>query len=94
MSVPAETGFIKFKRWCPFKFENKTSAAKWQSISYRLIPLLTHLSFRRTIPLSPESIPPPPRQKRETFSPLLRCVSIYFSRNLSFLFLPRFYISR
>jgi hypothetical protein len=32
--VPAETGFIEFKGWCPFKFENKTSAAKWQSMSY------------------------------------------------------------
>jgi hypothetical protein len=31
MPVPAETGFIKFKVWCPFKFENKISAAKWQS---------------------------------------------------------------
>jgi hypothetical protein len=28
-----------------------TSAAKWQSKNYRLIPLLTHLSFHRTIPL-------------------------------------------
>jgi hypothetical protein len=34
MPVPAETGFIKFKGWCPFKFENKISAAKWQSMSY------------------------------------------------------------
>jgi hypothetical protein len=23
MPVPAETGFIEFKGWCPFKFENK-----------------------------------------------------------------------
>jgi hypothetical protein len=52
MPVPAETGFIEFKGRCPFKFENKTSAAKWQSKSYWLIPLVTHLSFRRTIPLS------------------------------------------
>jgi hypothetical protein len=34
MPVPAETGFIEFKRWCPFKFENKTLAAKWQLMSY------------------------------------------------------------
>jgi hypothetical protein len=34
MPVPAETGFIEFKGWCPFKFENKTSAAKWQSMTY------------------------------------------------------------
>jgi hypothetical protein len=34
MPVPAETGFIEFKEWCPFKFENKTSAVKWQSMSY------------------------------------------------------------
>jgi hypothetical protein len=34
MHVPAETGFIEFKGWCPFKFENKISAAKWQSMSY------------------------------------------------------------
>jgi hypothetical protein len=34
MPVPAETGFIKFKGWSLFKFENKTSAAKWQSMSY------------------------------------------------------------
>jgi hypothetical protein len=27
MPVPAETGFIEFKGWCPFEFENKTSAA-------------------------------------------------------------------
>jgi hypothetical protein len=33
MTLPAETGFIEFKGWCPFKFE-KTSAAKWQSKSY------------------------------------------------------------
>ncbi len=51
MPVPAETGFIEFKGWCPFKFENKTSAAKWQSMSYWLIPLLTHLTFHRTMPL-------------------------------------------
>jgi hypothetical protein len=31
MPEPAETGFIEFKG---FKFENKTSAAKWQSMSY------------------------------------------------------------
>jgi hypothetical protein len=30
----AFTCFIKFKGWCPFKFENKTSAAKWQSMTY------------------------------------------------------------
>ncbi len=30
----------------------KTSAAKWQSMSYWLIPLLTHLIFRRTILLN------------------------------------------
>jgi hypothetical protein len=30
----------------------KTSAAKWQSKSYRLIPLLTRLSFHRTVPLT------------------------------------------
>jgi hypothetical protein len=29
MPVPTETGFIEFKGWCPFKFENKISAAKW-----------------------------------------------------------------
>jgi hypothetical protein len=23
MPLPAETGFIKFKGWCPFKFEKK-----------------------------------------------------------------------
>jgi hypothetical protein len=23
MPLPDETGFIKFKRWCPFKFEEK-----------------------------------------------------------------------
>jgi hypothetical protein len=46
MPLPAETGFIKFNGWCPFKFEKKISAAKWQSKSYRLMPLLTHLSFR------------------------------------------------
>jgi hypothetical protein len=35
MPLPAETGFIEFKGyWCLFKFENKTSAAKWQSMSY------------------------------------------------------------
>jgi hypothetical protein len=34
MPVPAETGFIEFKGWCSFKIENKTSAAKWQSMSY------------------------------------------------------------
>jgi hypothetical protein len=34
MPVPAETGFIKFKGWYPLKFENKISAAKWQSMSY------------------------------------------------------------
>jgi hypothetical protein len=34
MPVPAETGFIEFKGWCPFKFENKTLAAKWQTMSY------------------------------------------------------------
>jgi hypothetical protein len=34
MHVPAETGFIEFKGWCPFKFENKISAAKCQSMSY------------------------------------------------------------
>jgi hypothetical protein len=34
MPGPAETGFIEFKGWCPFKFENKTSAAKWQSMNY------------------------------------------------------------
>jgi hypothetical protein len=51
MPFPAETGFIEFKGWCPFKFEEKKAAAKWQSKSYRLIPLLTHLSFRRTMPL-------------------------------------------
>ncbi len=51
MLAPAETGFIEFKGCCPCKFENKISAAKWQSMSYWLIPLLTHLSFRRTIPL-------------------------------------------
>jgi hypothetical protein len=56
MSVPPETGFIEFKGWCLFKFENKTSAAKWQSMSYRLTPLLTHLSFRRTIPLMLEKL--------------------------------------
>jgi hypothetical protein len=32
MPVPTEFGFIKFKGSCPFKFENKTSAAKWQFI--------------------------------------------------------------
>ncbi len=53
MPVPAETGFIELKGWCPFKFENKTSAAKWQSMSCWLKPpLLTHLSFRRTLPLN------------------------------------------
>ena len=36
MPVPAETGFIEFKGWCPFKFENKTLAAKWQSMSYMI----------------------------------------------------------
>ncbi len=50
MPLPAETGLVKFNGWCPFKWK-KTSAANWQSKSYRLIPLLTHLGFRRTIPL-------------------------------------------
>jgi hypothetical protein len=34
LPLPAETGFIKLKGWCPFKFENKTSAAEWLSMSY------------------------------------------------------------
>jgi hypothetical protein len=34
MLVPTETGFIEFKGWCPFEFENKKLAAKWQSMSY------------------------------------------------------------
>jgi hypothetical protein len=34
MPVPAETGFIEFKGWCLFKFENKTSAAESKSMSY------------------------------------------------------------
>jgi hypothetical protein len=34
MPLPSETGFIELKGSCPFKFENKTSAAKWQSMSY------------------------------------------------------------
>jgi hypothetical protein len=34
MPVPAETGFIEFKGLWPFKFENKISAANWQSMSY------------------------------------------------------------
>jgi hypothetical protein len=28
MPLPAKTGFIEFKGWCTFKFENKKSAAK------------------------------------------------------------------
>jgi hypothetical protein len=32
MLLPDETGFIELKGWCPFKFENKTSAAKWQPL--------------------------------------------------------------
>jgi hypothetical protein len=34
MPVPPKTGVIKFKGWCPFKFENKTLAAKRKLMSY------------------------------------------------------------
>jgi hypothetical protein len=34
MPVPAAIGFIEFKGWFPFKFENKSLAAKWQLMSY------------------------------------------------------------
>jgi hypothetical protein len=52
MPLPAETGLVKFKgRNLELKEFKKTSAAKWQSKSYQLIPLLTHLGFCRTVPL-------------------------------------------
>jgi hypothetical protein len=36
MPLTAETGFMEFTGWCSFQFEKKTSAAKWQSKSYRI----------------------------------------------------------
>jgi hypothetical protein len=37
----------------PFKIKKKRPAEQWEIISYPLIPRLTPLSFRWTVPLSP-----------------------------------------
>ncbi len=43
--------FLKFKGRGPFKFSKKYPAAKHYTDIYRLVLLLTHLSFRWTVPL-------------------------------------------
>ncbi len=50
MSVPQKPVLSNLKDGVPLNVK-KTVAAKWQSMSYWLIPLLTHLSFRQTLPL-------------------------------------------
>ncbi len=50
ITVNAETGFIEFKGWRPFKFGKKISASKQLPKIYNLLSLFTHLSFRLTIP--------------------------------------------
>jgi hypothetical protein len=44
--------FLKFKGRGPFKFSKKYPAAKHYTDIYRLVLLLTHLSFCWTVPLS------------------------------------------
>jgi hypothetical protein len=46
-------GFIKFVGWCPLN-KIKIPASKQCRKSYRLIPLLTHLTSQRTVPLNTE----------------------------------------
>jgi hypothetical protein len=51
LSLAAENAFLKFKERGPFKFSKKYPAAKHYTDIYRLVLLLTHLSFRWTVPL-------------------------------------------
>ncbi len=51
LSQAAENDFLKFKRRGPFQFSKKYPAAKHYTDIYRLELLLTHLSFRLTVPL-------------------------------------------
>jgi hypothetical protein len=52
LSKAADNGFLQFKRQQPFKFSKNYPAAKHYTDIYRLVLLLTHLSFRWTIPLT------------------------------------------
>jgi hypothetical protein len=50
--LAAENDFFKFKGRGPFKVSKKYPAAKHYTAIYRLVLLLTRLSFRWTVPLS------------------------------------------
>jgi hypothetical protein len=52
LSSATENVFLKFKGRGPFKFSKKYLAAKHYTDIYRLVLLLTHLSFRWTGPLT------------------------------------------
>jgi hypothetical protein len=51
LSSVAETSFLQFQGLGPFKFSKKYSAAKHYTDINRLVLLLTHLSFRWTVPI-------------------------------------------
>jgi hypothetical protein len=52
LSQAAENDIFKFKGRGPFKFKKKYPAAKHYTNIYRLVLLLTQLSFRWTVPLN------------------------------------------
>ncbi len=44
--------FMQNTRWCPFKIKNNVQRPNTEALTAWLTPLLTHLSFRWTIPLN------------------------------------------
>jgi hypothetical protein len=52
LALAAETGFLLFKEQVPLKFKKEISAVQCKRKTFRLISLLTPVSFRWTVPLS------------------------------------------
>jgi hypothetical protein len=52
LALATETSFLQFKEQVPFKLKNKISAVQCKRKTFRLIPLLTPVDSRWTIPLS------------------------------------------
>jgi hypothetical protein len=56
LALAAETGFLLFKEQVPLKFKKEISAVQCESKTFRLILLITPVSFRWTVPLKAKSL--------------------------------------
>jgi hypothetical protein len=54
LALAAATGFLLFKEQVPLKFKKEISAVQCERKTFRLISLSNPVSFRWTVPLSPE----------------------------------------